>query len=316
LQSRLIGRAQRIESLAFSPDGTLLGAVGGTPALFGEVQLWNVGEGKLVQSITISHDTLFGASFSDDGAKFAFGAADNRARVIRVEDGEQIMRFDAHSDYVFDTTFSKKLDHLITVSRDMAMKLAIIENAQFVDNITSITPGALKGGLMTVERHPAQEQVLVGGSDGRPNLYKIFRTRKRVIGDDFNHIRSYEKMPGRIFDLEFSKDGNLFVAGASTATSGSARIYNTGEFVPEQINNGGSLQDTRKETAARSAKPALLHELKGTGPVFAVAFRPDGEQVAVAGFDGQVRLFDAKTGQLVKEFSPVTLTEPETTAAR
>ncbi len=52
------------------------------------------------------------------------------------------MRFDAHSDYVLGTTFSLKQDHLITVSRDMSMKLVIVENGQFVDNITSITPGA------------------------------------------------------------------------------------------------------------------------------------------------------------------------------
>jgi len=317
LKRRLVGRANRIESIAFSPDGKLIGAVGGTPALFGEVQLWNTEKGELAQSITVSHDTLFGGSFSDDGKHFAFGAADNRARVIRVEDGEQIMRFDAHSDYVLDTTFSKKLDHLITVGRDMSMKLVIIENAQFVDNITSITPGALKGGLMAAQRHPAQEQVLIGGSDGQPKLYKIFRTRKRIIGDDFNHIRSYQKMPGRIYDLQFNHDGSLFVVGASTATSGSARIYKTGEYETEKINNGGSLNDTRQETTKRSSVKMLAHELKDVGgPVFAVAFRPDGKQAALGGFDGSVRLYDVETGEQVKQFIPVELTATETTAAR
>ncbi|MGE3316538.1 MAG: c-type cytochrome domain-containing protein, partial [Planctomycetaceae bacterium] len=65
LDSRLIGRAQRIESIQFSPDGKLIGAVGGAPSLFGEVQIWDFGAKLRVQSQTVSVDTLFGAAFSD-----------------------------------------------------------------------------------------------------------------------------------------------------------------------------------------------------------------------------------------------------------
>ncbi len=316
LVKRLVGRAQRLEAIRFSPDGKLIGAVGGSPALFGEVQLWNVADSKLAQSITISYDTLFGASFSDDGSKFAFGGADNRARVINVADGKEIMRFDAHSDWVLGTTFSLKLDHLITISRDMSMKLVIVENAQLVDNITSITPGALKGGLMAVQRHPTKEQVLIGGSDGEPKLYKIFRTRVRVIGDDFNHIRSYDKLPGRIFDLQFNADGSRFVVCSSTAIAGAARIYKTGDYKTEDINNAGGLEDTIRETAERSSAGALEHDLKDiNGPIYSVAFRPDGKQVAVGGFEGAVALYDAQTGALVKKFVPVEVA-PIATASR
>ncbi len=315
LVARLVGRGQRIESLRFSPDGKLIGAVGGTPALFGEVQFWNTESKKLINSATFSYDTLFGASFNGPGDLFAFGGSDNRARVIRVKDAEPIMRFDAHSDWVLGSTFSLKNDHLITVSRDMAMKLSIVESAQFVDNITSITPGALKGGLMAVERHPKKEQVLAGGSDGQPNLYKVFRTRKRIIGDNFNHIRSYQKMPGRIFDLRFSGDGEMFVVGSSTATGGAARIYKTGVYDEKTINNAGSLDQSREATAKRSQENLLVHELSDIrSPVFAVAFRPDGKQVAVAGFDGHVRLYDVSTGKLIKDFLPVELTSTSTAA--
>lgn len=282
--ARLIGRSPKINAIRFSPDGKLLAAVGGAPALFGEVQLWNVADKSLASSQAVSFDTLFGCSFSDDGKQLAFGAFDNKARVLDVESGKIVMTLDAHSDLVFATTFSLKLDHLITVSRDMAMKLTEIKTAQFIDNITSITPGALKGGLMAVQRHPKEEQVLAGGADGEPKLYKIFRTQARQIGDDFNKLKAYPALPGRIFSLEFNADGSRFVAGSSNATSGAARIYDTND-----------------------AK--VLHELAGhTAGVFAVAFRPDGKQVATGGFDGKVRLFDVETGMLVKEFVPVEIT--------
>ena len=120
----------------------------------------------------MTYDSLYGASFNSDGTLFAFGGADNRARILRVSDGKQVMRFDAHSDYVLGTTFSLKQDYLITVSRDMSMKLVTVANGQFVDNITSITPGDLEGGLVAVERHPTREEVLTGGADGEPKLYQ------------------------------------------------------------------------------------------------------------------------------------------------
>ncbi|MEY2726335.1 MAG: hypothetical protein RLZZ458_2202 [Planctomycetota bacterium] len=288
---RLIGRAQRIESLAFSPDGQVLAVAGGTPALFGELQLWNVAEGRLLHAVTLGTDSLFGVSFSGDGATVAFGGADNRVRVVEVASGEVKMRMDAHADWVLGTTFSLKNDHVISVSRDRSMKLTIVANGQFVDNITSITPGALKGGLADVLRMPNAEEVLAGGADGEPRLYRIFRERARQIGDDFNLLRAYPKLEGRVTDIDLSPSGARFVAGASTAVGGSARLYTT-------------------------ADPAKVVDLQGlTSPVFAVAIRPDEKQAAVSGFDGQVRLFNADNGQLETSFPAAALTAPPAVTA-
>jgi WD40 repeat protein len=287
---RLVGRSPRINSIRFSPDGTKLAVAGGAPALFGEIQFWDVAKKELIRSDTMGVDTLYGASFNDDGTLLSFGTFDNRVRAIQVADGKQVMAMDAHSDLVYGTTFSLKNDHVISVSRDMSMKLTELKTSQFIDNITSITPGALKGGLIAVQRHPKEEQVLIGGADGEPKLYKIFRTQARQIGDDFNRLRGYAKMPGRIVSLEFNADGSRFVVGSSNATNGAARIYKTDTDAPQ-------------------------FELKGhNAGVFAVAFRPDGKQVATGGLDGVVRIFDADTGALVKEFIPVTITPTVATA--
>lgn len=290
LVARLVGRSPKINSIRFSPDGTKLAAAGGAPSLFGEIQFWDLARKELVRSDTVGIDTLYGASFNDDGTLLAFGTFDNRVRAIQVSDGKQVMAMDAHSDLVYGTTFSLKNDHVISVSRDMSMKLTELKTSQFIDNITSITPGALKGGLMAVQRHPKEEQILTGGADGEPKLYKIFRTQARQIGDDFNRIRGYSKMPGRVVSLEFNSEGTRFVVGSSNATSGAARIYKTDAEAPQ-------------------------FELAGhKAGVFAVAFRPDGKQVATGGLDGVVRLFDAETGALLKEFVPVTITPTVATA--
>src|SRR6267142_1983821 len=60
---RLIGGAPRIESLMFSTDGKFLAVSGGAPALFGNIQVWNVDEKKLVKNYKVSRDSVFGVSF-------------------------------------------------------------------------------------------------------------------------------------------------------------------------------------------------------------------------------------------------------------
>jgi len=110
----------------------------------------------------------------------------------------------------------------------------------------------------------------------------MYRTKDRKIGDDFNNIRNYQSMPGRIFAVKFSPDGNRIVAGASNDRKGEVRVY---------------------ETTGK-----LVSTFKGiNGPVYAVAFHPTGSIVASAGFEGIVHLSDATTGELIRDFVPVPL---------
>jgi WD40 repeat protein len=284
LLGRLIGLSERIESVAFSPDGKLLAATGGDPGRFGEVQIWDVARTKLKLSVPATFDTIYGASWSPDGTKVAFGCTDNTLRAIDAKTGKQVLYQGAHSDWVLNTVFSADGSHLVSVSRDRSMKLIEVPTQRFVDNITSITPGALKGGLIALARRPKTDELLAGGADGVPKIYRMHRQKKRVIGDDFNLIRAFEPMPGRIFSTRFSAEGNRLVAGSSFEGRGYARVY--------QVADG-----------------KLISTLSGQrGGVFCVAYRPDGREVASAGFDGVVRINDPETGTLLREFIPVPIT--------
>ena len=97
----------------------------------------------------------------------------------------------------------------------MTAKLTEVATQRFVDNITSITPGALKGGLAAVARHPKRDEIVVGGSDGEPKLYRVFRQTTRVIGDDSNLIREFPALPGRVYSVAVSADGKRIAAGSS-----------------------------------------------------------------------------------------------------
>jgi WD40 repeat protein len=333
LVARLIGLSERIQSVAFSPDGRTLAVSGGDPGRFGEIQFWDVEKKTLRQSISVSFDTVYGVSWSPDGKLVACGCADNTVRAFDVATGKQVLFQGAHSDWVMGTVFSQDGQHLASVSRDRSVKLTEVPTNRFIDNITSITPGALKGGLLALDLRPPKDprleqaskiahavaqsrawpyladvlaamvppkkrmsvappdakdvppkvydELLVAGADGQPRLYKMHREAKRVIGDDLNRVREYEKFPGRIYAVAFDRSGKYFAAGSSLDGAGEARVYEV---------------DTGKRVSTFEAVKT---------PVYAIAFRPDRQVVATAGFDGFVRLSDPMTGKLIKEFVPV-----------
>jgi WD40 repeat protein len=277
--NRLVGLSHRIESIAYSPDGTTMAVVGGQPAVFGEVQLWDTDKYRLKHSELLAYDVLYGAAFSPDGKVLGVGCADKSARIVDVESGKQKVKIDQHDDWCFGTAFSLDGKHVVTPGRDRHLKLMESATGSFIDNITSITPGVLGGSLYFVARHPTKNEFITGGDDGVPKLYQMLRTKGRQIGDDFNLLRNYEKMSGRLTCAAFSKDGTRLVVGGLTE----ARVY--------QFDNA-----------------KLIAKLPGQrGGVFAVAFHPSGTQVATGGFDGLVRIFDTSSGELVTSFTPVPL---------
>jgi WD40 repeat protein len=279
--ARLVGLSERIESAVFSPDGTKLAVTGGSPGRFGEVQIWDIAKKELKLSLQVGYDTIYGANWSPSGQFISFGCPDNTVRAIEAETGKQVLYNAAHSDWVLDTSFSVNNDYVISVSRDMSMKLVEVKTQRFIDNITSITPGALKGGLCALDRHPTKDEYLCGGSDGQPKLFKMLRTQARQIGDNANLLKDYQPMPGRVWSLAFSKDGNQFAAASSNDGAGEVRVYVTAD---------GNI-------ASKSEVPE--------SGIYAVAFSPNGSTVAAAGFDGDVRLIKVADGTIVKKFTPV-----------
>jgi WD40 repeat protein len=284
LIARLAGISDKTNSLAFSHDGSVLAAVGGTPANFGQVQLWDMAQRKLIRSIMLTSDTLFGVSFSPDGTKLAFGGADNAIYVIDAKTGKQLLKMNHHDSWVFGTTFSVDGTQIVSVSRDRAAKLTDVASGGFVENINQ-----LKDELFCVARHPKKDIVLVGGEDGVPTLYLMHRPQSLVIGDTSTLIRNFERQDGSVISVAFSPDGQIVAVAGSAAEM---HVYNT---------------DTGERVASFAGDP---------GGTFSVVFSPVGDQFAAAGFDGKVRIYDLKAKQLAKVFVPVPLEEGATASLR
>lgn len=318
LVKRLVGLSERIQSVKFSPDGKKLAVAGGLPGRMGEIQIWDLDKDELILSKIVGFDTAYGASWSPDGTLVAFGLPDNTVRAIKAANGEQVLFMGSHNDWVLDTDWSVNGDHLVSVGRDMTAKLTETETERFVDNLTSITPGALVGGLSTVDRHPSQDHILVGGADGVPQIYRMKRETKRTIGDNANLIRKFPAMKGRIWDAAFAPDGKTFAAVASLDGTGQIHLFKSeydATITPElktlfetvrRAPEGGDKEDpVLEEFYTRGAE--LIKGIDVKAAMYSVAFSPDGKALAAGGADGMIRLLDAKTLAERKTFAPIAI---------
>jgi len=275
---RFAGLSDRILSLAFSRDGSLLLAAGGTPARFGEIQLWDVAAGKLRRSVMLSGDTVFGASLSPDGTRVAAGCTDNTVRIVDAASGREVNKMGAHENWVLGTVFGGDGKRIVSVGRDRAAKLTDAASGAFLENVN-----LLRGELAAVARHPSKEVVVIGGEDRVAYVYLMDRPKNMKIADDTTLVRKLERQNGPIAALAWSPDGRRIAIGGAAPE---VNVYDA-------------------ETGAR------VSSCKGhSAGIYTVAFSPDSATLAAAGFDGTVRLYDPASGALRKAFVPVPLQKP------
>lgn len=122
---RRIGNvAQRVHSVAFHPDGQRLAVASGTPGRLGELKLFDVQTGELLEDLWVSHDSVLCLAFSPDGQYLACGDTTGSIVAFSLDGGaKQKWLAQDHSDWVNSLAWSSDGTQLVSSSRDRTCKV-------------------------------------------------------------------------------------------------------------------------------------------------------------------------------------------------
>ena len=123
LLHRIGNVAQQTHSLAYSPDGTLLTAAGGTPGFVGEVKLFNAVDRSELATLDRSAEVMLDVTFSADGIRLAAAGADAIVRVFDVPTRRRTLAANHHADWVTALAFTPDGKKLVSASRDMSVRV-------------------------------------------------------------------------------------------------------------------------------------------------------------------------------------------------
>jgi WD40 repeat protein len=223
---------------------------------------------------------VWSVAISPDGKRIVSGSQDGTARVWDAATGQEVVRFNGHTLCVYAVAVSPDGSRVLSGSGwpgdgtpssakqwrlclwDLATGKELQRLEGPVDVVTSVAFSA------------DGRRALIGKYSGEIILWDVAAWRE---------IKRLATTP-RLWCAQFSPDGRQAVAGS-------------GHGIDEGVEHPGSL--SLFDLSSGSEPTHFAGHRQG---VWRAVFSPTGQQIATAGGDGMIRLWNAGTGALVHEF--------------
>lgn len=253
---RFIPAETWVRTLAYSPNGSFLVA-----GYYDDtVRLWSTGDGTLVRTLEGPTDQVHSVAFSPDGQFLAAASNDNAIRVWRVADGSLQKTFRQKVEGVRMVVFSPDGTMLASGGSDGVIRLWRLSDGTLVRELIGHSEW-----VRTVAFSPDGTLLASGAFDHTARLWRV---------SDGAPMFTLTGHSSSILSVDFSPDGQTLATGDVDKTIGIWRV------------SDGSLLDI----------------LTGnTNFIFSVDFSPSGEQVASGAMDGTLRIWNLSDGH---KFSP------------
>jgi WD40 repeat protein len=202
LLHRIGNVAQQTHGLAYSPDGALLAAAGGTPGFVGEVKLFDVATRAEVATLDRSAEVMLDVTFGADGNRLAAAGADAVVRVYDVATRRRTLAASHHADWVTALAFTPDGKKIVSASRDMSVRVTDAESGDV---------------LATYADHGEAAATAVAVSSDGKTIYSGGRGKSvhvwQATAAEAKKQRTIDGFDGAVLEL-LATDEYLFAAGA------------------------------------------------------------------------------------------------------
>ncbi|HEV3142819.1 MAG TPA: M56 family metallopeptidase [Gemmataceae bacterium] len=248
---------------AVSPDGKNLAVACGNHEQTGAIQIWDVAQRAFRRTITHISGIRF-VAFSPDNKTLAAGSFDNTLRLYDVASGQLRALGKDHTGGINSLAYSKDGKLLVTGSLDRTIKFWTVPTLPDISP-TPVPPAPAGTDAVAPPTVAAAEPV-------KPVEFKSYATLE-------HHVNW-------VLSVALSQEGKTLVSGSRDLT---ACIWD----VPEPSKDGKPITITKPRQILRGHN----------NTVESVAITADGATIATGSWEGNAKLWDAKSGQMLKEFS-------------
>ena len=273
LIAHLYGHTDSVWSVTFSPDGRVL-ASGGAD---GTLRLWNVATHQpLGDPISDHTGDVYSVAFSPDGKVLARASADGLIHLLTVATRRPLgTPLTGHTRPVNSIAFSPDGKTLASGSLDATIRLWNVASGQPVGKpLTGHT-----GDVYCVAFSPDGKLLASGSADGTIRLWDVSTALNAGAASGKPVGQPLTGHKDSVWGVDFSPDGLVLASGSSDAT---IRLWDVSTALNAGVTTGKPL-----------GQPITGHK----GPVWSVAFSPNGTALASSSSDGTARLWDVATGR-------------------
>jgi WD40 repeat protein len=275
--ARSVAVGSPILALTPTPDGARLL----TASADGKVKLWNAATGANERAFEGADKPIQAVAMSKNALWAATGGADATVRFYNFADGKLLATYKAPGP-IHGLAFTANNQMLAAACEDKSVQTwSIAQPANnmplTVDNIKPAQSFAHAAAAADATFSPDGTTLYTAGAD---KVVKAWKIASEAPTKNLGH-------PSFVDAVAFNNNGTQLATGCH---DGKVRIWD--------IAKGQVL----KEINAHMTAPPVPGQQPGPAPVYCVAWTADGKQVLSGSLDTSLKLWDAASGNLVKEF--------------